>query len=133
MFSNIPNFSLVFGYTGASWTLKADLAARYLLRLLKEMDASGADIAVAAANTDQMALKYMQTFTSGYVVRDRDSSPKQGEDFPWQIHQDYLTDRKIMLRGPIRDGVLRLVKAGTEWRIPRESAPEQAEFAAAAE
>jgi hypothetical protein len=63
-----------------------------------------------------MKTTWMQTFTSGYVVRARDDMPRQGIEFPWQVHQDYVTDRRIMLKDPIADGVLRLVKAGQPWR-----------------
>lgn len=122
MYSNIPNFSLVFGYTGSSWTLKADLAARYMVRVLKELDRRGADIAVPAADVASMKTTWMQTFTSGYVVRARDDMPRQGIEHPWQVHQDYVTDRRIMLKEPIADGVLRLVKAGQPWRATARTA-----------
>jgi len=117
MYSNIPNFSLVFGYTGSSWTLKADLAARYMVRVLKELDRRGADIAVPAADVASMKTTWMQTFTSGYVVRAREDMPRQGVEHPWQVHQDYVTDRRIMLKEPVADGVLRLVKAGEPWQV----------------
>ena len=39
MFSDIPNLASVFGYTNASWTLKSDLIADYVCRLLNHMDA----------------------------------------------------------------------------------------------
>ena len=38
MFTNVPNLVVTFGYTNASWTLKADLIAKYVTRLLKHMD-----------------------------------------------------------------------------------------------
>ena len=41
MFSDIPNLVSVFGYTNASWTLKADLIAAYVCRLLSHMDRRG--------------------------------------------------------------------------------------------
>ena len=41
MLSGVPNFALALGYTNASWTLKADLVAEYVCRLLNHMDAHG--------------------------------------------------------------------------------------------
>ena len=41
MLSNLPNLVMAFGYTNASWTLKADLTAGYVCRLLKHMDTHG--------------------------------------------------------------------------------------------
>ena len=38
MMSGVPNFCLTLGYTNASWTLKADLVARYVCRLLRYLD-----------------------------------------------------------------------------------------------
>ena len=38
MLSGVPNFAWTIGYTNASWTLKADLVAEYVCRLLKHMD-----------------------------------------------------------------------------------------------
>jgi hypothetical protein len=43
--------------------------------------------------------------------------PRQGVEHPWQVHQDYVTDRRIMLKEPVADGVLRLVKAGEPWQV----------------
>ncbi|HVJ00831.1 MAG TPA: NAD(P)/FAD-dependent oxidoreductase, partial [Sphingomonas sp.] len=41
MFSDVPNFAISFGYTNASWTLKADLTANYVTRLLNAMKKRG--------------------------------------------------------------------------------------------
>ncbi len=37
MFAGVPNFFSVFGYTNASWTLKADLISEYACRLINYM------------------------------------------------------------------------------------------------
>jgi monooxygenase len=107
MFSNVPNFSLVFGYTAASWTLKADLAAIYFCRLVKFMDEHGYDVAQPyLADPDAMEKLPMLSLSAGYVQRSLNDLPKQGPRHPWVIHQDYLMDRKILLRDPLEDGVL---------------------------
>jgi monooxygenase len=41
MFSDIPNLASIFGYTNASWTLKSDLIAEYVCRLLRHMERRG--------------------------------------------------------------------------------------------
>ncbi|HYE72165.1 MAG TPA: NAD(P)/FAD-dependent oxidoreductase, partial [Blastocatellia bacterium] len=41
MFSGVPNLASVFGYTNASWTLRADLLSEYFCRLLNFIDAHG--------------------------------------------------------------------------------------------
>ena len=41
MLSDVPNLALWFGYTNASWTLKADLTSGYVCRLLRHMVTPG--------------------------------------------------------------------------------------------
>src|SRR4029450_8040348 len=41
MYSDVPNLASAFGYTNASWTLKCDLTAEYVCRLLNHMDRGG--------------------------------------------------------------------------------------------
>ena len=41
MFRDVPNLASSFGYTNASWTLKADLTCAYVCRLLNHMEKHG--------------------------------------------------------------------------------------------
>src|SRR3546814_4215012 len=41
MFSNVPNFSAVFGYLNASWTLRADVVSEYVRRVLNHLRDTG--------------------------------------------------------------------------------------------
>ena len=41
MYSGVPNLASTFGYTNASWTLKSDLTAQYVCRLLNHMRKRG--------------------------------------------------------------------------------------------
>jgi cation diffusion facilitator CzcD-associated flavoprotein CzcO len=41
MVSDVPNMAFTLGYTNASWTLKADLTATFVCKLLEHMDAKG--------------------------------------------------------------------------------------------
>ncbi len=43
MLSGVPNMAITFGYTNASWTLKADLVSEFICRVLNYMDANGFD------------------------------------------------------------------------------------------
>ncbi|HEX7290672.1 MAG TPA: NAD(P)/FAD-dependent oxidoreductase, partial [Conexibacter sp.] len=49
MFSGVPNMAITLGYTNASWTLKGDLCAEYVCRLLNHMAARGHDRVVPLA------------------------------------------------------------------------------------
>lgn len=110
MLSDIPNCAMAFGYVNSSWTLKADLTADYVCRLLKHMDQTGMAIAVAERDSEVSEQPFL-SFTSGYVQRASGLLPKQGDRIPWQVYQNYLQDRRIMRNSPIDDGVLRFYSA----------------------
>lgn len=108
MFSGIPNLSSTFGYTNASWTLKADLTAEYVCRLLNHMDATGFAIATPVADDrDAIGEEPMLDFSSGYVQRAVDILPKQGRIKPWRLNQNYFRDLVTLRHRSIADGTLR--------------------------
>ena len=107
MLSGVPNFAFTIGYTNSSWTLKADLVADYVCRLLAHLDARGLAVAVPRRDPDVGEAPFMD-FTPNYVLRSLASLPVQGDREPWRLRQSYLHDRRRMRRAPIDDGVLEL-------------------------
>ena len=105
LLSDVPNMILTFGYTNASWTLKAELTANYLTRLLRHMDRKGARRVVARRDPTVKEQPFLD-FTSGYVQRAADILPKQGDKPVWQVSQNYLKDKYIIQYGKLDDGVL---------------------------
>lgn len=102
-----PNLATVFGYTNASWTLKADIAAGYVCRLLKHMDANGYRVATPHDNGDNAVdSSVMDALNSGYVRRAASRLPRQGKTLPWRVLNHYKRDKKLLLQEPIEDGVL---------------------------
>ncbi|HZC74030.1 MAG TPA: NAD(P)/FAD-dependent oxidoreductase [Jatrophihabitans sp.] len=115
LLEGVPNATLVFGYTNASWTLKADLASEYTCRLLNHMDAHGYTQVVARATTaDRGTGSVLDSLTSGYVRRAADRLPRQGARPPWQVRNDYLRDVPVLRYGAIDDGVLRFSRAAAK-------------------
>jgi monooxygenase len=111
MFSNIPNLLMWFGYTNASWTLKADLTSEYACRIINHMDETGTAIAVAKLDEHPAELEnFVTDFSSGYFARVMDKLPKQGKDFPWKLFQNYQRDVKLLRKGELVDGTLRFAK-----------------------
>jgi monooxygenase len=106
MFSDVPNLALAFGYINASWTLKCDLTARAVCRLLKHMDRHGYGFCTPRQGKTAIARQPMLNFTSGYVRRAEGVLPHQGSKAPWRVHQNYLLDMLIMRFGRVEDGVL---------------------------
>ena len=111
MLSDVPNLALCFGYVNASWTLKADLTAEYVCRLLRHMDRRGATIVVPRRDPS-VGIEPFLSFTSGYVQRASAILPKQGTHRPWQVHQNYFRDMLALRFGRIDDGVLRFGVGG---------------------
>ncbi|TQM38051.1 flavin-containing monooxygenase [Pseudonocardia cypriaca] len=91
LLSGVPNLAICIGYVNASWTLRSDLTARYVCRLLAHMDAHGYRSATPEFDGD-VAARPLLALTSGYVQRAADVLPKQGTAAPWVLHQNYLVD-----------------------------------------
>jgi monooxygenase len=102
MLSGVPNFSMVIGYTNASWTLKADLVNRYVCRLLQHMDRRGLAVATPLAPPEGADQPFLD-LAAGYVQRSLAQLPKQGSRTPWKLHQNYIRDVRLMRRGPLED------------------------------
>jgi cation diffusion facilitator CzcD-associated flavoprotein CzcO len=106
MFSDVPNFAFTIGYTNASWTLKADLVADYVCRLLAHLDAHGHRSAVPVPDPAVAPAPFMD-FTPGYVTRSEHLLPQQGDREPWRLRQNYFHDVRSIRRSRVDDGVLR--------------------------
>jgi len=107
MLSDVPNLAVSFGYTNASWTLKSDLTARWVCRVLNRMDKEGAKIVTPVLGTVEIQRRPMLDFSSGYVQRAQPHMPKQGNVAPWMVHQNYPRDVLALRFGRLDDGVLR--------------------------
>jgi monooxygenase len=116
MLSEVPNFAFTVGYTNASWTLKADLTAEYVCRLLNHMDTAGQRIAMPRVSDPSLAEEPLLDFTSGYVQRSLAHLPKQGSKEPWKLRQNYPVDLRMLRHGAIDDGILRFSNPAREQR-----------------
>jgi cation diffusion facilitator CzcD-associated flavoprotein CzcO len=110
MYSGVPNLASSFGYTNASWTLKADLTAEYLCRLLNHMLRHGYTECRPINDDPDLAAEPWLSFSSGYVRRAIDRMPKQGAKIPWRVHQNYALDVLAFRFGSLEDGVMRFSK-----------------------
>ena len=115
MFSNLPNLAVVFGYLNASWTLRSDINADFICRVLERMRATGATIAEPVLPADHDLVEDdIFDFSSGYIQRSKHLMPKNAVAYPWRLNQEYVTDRKRMADDPIEDGILDLRTADAE-------------------
>lgn len=111
MFSDVPNLSYSFGYTNASWTLKADLTSAFVCRLLNQLRDRGCQIAVAHRDAGVAEAPFLD-FSSGYVLRAAAILPKQGATKPWKLNQNYALDMAALKLGKLDDGVMKFMHSG---------------------
>ena len=109
---DVPNMAAVFGYANAPWTLKAELSANYLCRLLKHMDANGKTVAIPRDDGDnRMDTNILGTLSSSYVQRGDVTLPRQGRDYPWQVTHHLGRDTAMLRKQPIADRWLHFLAA----------------------
>jgi cation diffusion facilitator CzcD-associated flavoprotein CzcO len=106
MLSDVPNFAFTLGYTNASWTLKADLTAEYICRLLTHMDAHGHRQCVPRVTDPSIVEEPLMPLMAGYVLRSVDQLPKQGSKEPWKLRMNYPIDLRALRFGSIEDGAM---------------------------
>ena len=109
MFTGVPNLLWVFGYFRASWTLRADLLADFVCRLLAHMERRGAtrvDVRLRPEDEGMALLPWfdLEDFNPGYVQRAVHLFPRRGAKPEWQHSQDYWREKDeipaIDLDGP---------------------------------
>jgi monooxygenase len=101
MFSGLPNLAVSFGYINASWTLRSDLIALYVGRLLNHMKAKGFAVATPTPGAGVEPERLAMDLTSGYVQRGADALPRSGNRAPWMVTANYKLDKQ-----ELRDGAL---------------------------
>jgi monooxygenase len=106
MLEGVPNLVSVFGYTNASWTLKADLTCQYVCRLLNYMDRRGVRSVTPRDGSPEGPLAPLLDFSSGYVQRGMSRFPKQGSRAPWRMNQNYILDLLSLRLGRVSDPAL---------------------------
>ncbi len=116
MYNDVPNLATSFGYTNASWTLRADLTCGYVCRLLQHMDKTGTKICLPRLHDTKMKTQPWVNFSSGYFQRAADILPKQGDKKPWVQAQNYTLDLMMLKYGAVADGVM-------EFSSPKAAAP----------
>ncbi|MDB5471332.1 MAG: NAD(P)/FAD-dependent oxidoreductase [Caulobacter sp.] len=106
MYSGVPNLASSFGYTNASWTLKADLTCAYVCRLLNHMTRTGLAQCTPVRKPGDEGDQDWLDFSSGYVQRSVHLFPKQGAKAPWKQHQNYALDLMTLKFGKVDDGAM---------------------------
>ena len=109
MYSGVPNLVQTFGYINASWTLRSDLTAEYLCRLLNHLDKLAMRQCTPRLREHDKNMPerpWIDNFSSGYMQRSMHLFPKQSDRAPWHNPQRYALDKKMIRHGALEDGAL---------------------------
>lgn len=121
-YSGVPNLVFFFGYINTSWTVRIELVADFVCRVLNRMRETGASRVVPTLrpqDADMSQLPFIEGISSGYFKRANGVLPKQGDHAPWINPQNHKATKRL-LREPVEDGVLQF--EGSR----REAAPDRA-------
>lgn len=98
MFTGVPNLVWVFGYFRSSWTLRVELVAEFVCRLLNHMSATGKRMVTMRLPPGEQAEPQLpwideENFNPGYLMRDMHRMPKRLDRPQWQHTQDFFSER----------------------------------------
>ena len=129
MFSGVPNLVYTLGYINASWTLRSELVAEYVCRLVNrmhELNVTQCTPRLRERDKDMNLRHVVEDFAPGYLMRAVRLFPLQADRDPWRNTQNYASDKKIIRHSPLEDGVLNFSNPPAAAETPE---PEMAEAA----
>jgi cation diffusion facilitator CzcD-associated flavoprotein CzcO len=117
LFTELPNLAWTFGSLRLSWTMRANLAAEFIVRLLHHMDEQGATSVLPTLGADEAEMTVgpfidPSNFNPGYAERSRHRSPRSGSLPQWQLNLDYWNEATVLPTAPLDDGCLVFTQKG---------------------
>ena len=106
---HMPNMAFTFGYTNASWTLKADLVSEFVCRVLNYMDANGFDPVEPQHPGDSVDERPFMDFTPATCCG-RWTICRSPARAPWRLKQNYLLRPAPDPHGKVDDEALLFTK-----------------------
>ena len=112
LFSEVPNLAWTFGALRLSWTMRAEMVNRFVVRMLSEMDERGEAVVTAQLRDEDQGMALTDfvpgsDFNPGYLQRARHLMPRSGDKPEWQLSLDYWAEADILPNADLRDGCLR--------------------------
>jgi len=92
LLEDVPNLAWSVGYINVSWTLRSDLTARSVAKLLAYMASHGYTHAYPHLGDASMPDKPVWDLDAGYVRRAAHVLPKSGTRRPWTVRHNYVLD-----------------------------------------
>jgi cation diffusion facilitator CzcD-associated flavoprotein CzcO len=91
MMQNLPNVTLVIGYTNISWTLGANVTGILLCRIPKHLKKRGSAAVVSRVpKSIYLEKRKMLKLNSTCVSKAENDLPKTAQRWPWQLRNNYL-------------------------------------------
>ena len=92
LIEDVPNLAWSVGYTNASWTLRSDMTAQSVAKLLAHMGTNGYTHAYPHRGDEALSEIPAFNLQAGYVLRARHVLPKSGTTRPWHVRHNYVLD-----------------------------------------
>ncbi|QCU77119.1 NAD(P)/FAD-dependent oxidoreductase [Citricoccus sp. SGAir0253] len=106
MLSGVPNLAFCIGYLNQSWTLRSDLAARFIARVLRRLLDRHLDAVVPEVPADVgPSHPLMSALDSGYLRRAAHLMPRATDRYPWAMAQDLVRDGWALRRADLDEGL----------------------------
>ncbi|GLW33753.1 flavin-containing monooxygenase [Actinoplanes regularis] len=105
MLSGLPNLAVCIGYINLSWTVRADMTARLIARILSHLGEAGMDVVEPVAPADLGELAPFMDMQSGYLRRSAHLMPRAAGHYPWSIRQDVMADARATNHADLTDGL----------------------------
>ncbi|MBH67731.1 MAG: FAD-containing monooxygenase EthA [Rhodospirillaceae bacterium] len=98
MFTGVPNLAWVFGYFRGSWTIRSELIAAFVCRLLNHMrrtKARSVEPALRPEDSNMELFDWMdeKDFNPNYLKRALSILPRRGADAEWKHTQDHWREQ----------------------------------------
>ncbi|MFC3687186.1 flavin-containing monooxygenase [Aquipuribacter hungaricus] len=122
MVTGVPSFAVCIGYTNASWTLRADLTHRLVVKVLRWADRHDAAAVVPVA-APGLSPRPLLDLAAGYVQRSVHAFPRQGDRRPWQVRQNYLLDALTTLRADLDETLVPVGPPRSSLLVPEGAGP----------
>ncbi|KAK6339990.1 hypothetical protein TWF730_001767 [Orbilia blumenaviensis] len=104
MLQDVPNASLLIGYTSTSWTLGVDIMTQLVIKLMGVMEKRGADVITPRLDPTMVVNPaQLLDITSTYVKAAVGSTPKAGDRGPWRRRAGYYEDCLKVMFGDITE------------------------------
>ena len=109
-FTGVPNLAWVFGYFRGSWTIRSELIAAFVCRLLNHMRRTKARSVEPALRPEESSMELFdwmdeKDFNPNYLKRALSILPRRGDSAEWKHTQDHWREQVEFPAIDVEDGV----------------------------